>query len=83
MMTVGKVTCSFNSVCNLMAALRRERWPREQQETQVNGGGVQCVGGSLEFDTEKFAGVAQGSLTDDGVGKVGMDASVAFFVGLG
>jgi len=60
-----------------------ERGPREQREAQVNGGGVQRVGGGLEFDAEGFASVERGRLTDEGVGEVGKDAPVAFFVGIG
>ncbi len=60
-----------------------ERGPREQREAQVNGGGVQRVGGGLQFDGERFARVERGRLPDEGVGEIGKDAPVAFFVGIG
>ena len=60
-----------------------KRGPWKQRETQVNGGGVQRIGRSLEFEAEWFLGVECGGLLDEDVGEVGKDAPVAFFVGLG
>ena len=60
-----------------------KRGPRKQREAQVNGGGVQRIGGGLEFKTERFIGVEGGGLLDEDVGKVGKDAPVSFFVGVG
>ena len=60
-----------------------ERGPRKQREAQVNGGGVQRIGGGLEFNAERFIGVERGGLLDEDVGEVGEDAPVALFVGVG
>ncbi len=60
-----------------------EGGPREQREAQVNGGGIQRVGGGLEFDAERIVGVELDGLTDEGVGEVGKDAPVAIFIGIG
>lgn len=51
-----------------------EGGPGKQREAQVNGGGVQRVGGGLEFDAERFAGVERGGLLDEDLGEVGEDA---------
>jgi len=60
-----------------------KRGPRKQREAQVNGGGVQRVGGGLEFAAERFIGVERGGLLDKNLGEVGKDAPVPFFVGIG
>src|ERR1039457_3417886 len=60
-----------------------KRGPRKQREAQVNGGGVQRVGGGLEFAAERFLGVERGGLPDQPLGEVGVDAPVALFVGVG
>ena len=60
-----------------------KRGPRKQREAQVNGGGVQRIGSGLEFQAERFIGVERGGLLNEDVGKVGEDAPVAFFVGIG
>ena len=60
-----------------------KRGPRKQRETQVNGGGVQRIGGGLEFKTERFIGVKRGGLPDEDVGEIGKDAPVAIFIGIG
>ena len=60
-----------------------ERGPREQREAEVNGGGVQRVGGGLEFAGERIIGVEGGGLPDEDMGEVGEDAPVAIFVGVG
>lgn len=60
-----------------------KRGPRKQRETQVNGGGIQCIGGGLEFKTERLIGVKRGGLPDEDLGEVSEDAPVAIFVGVG
>src|ERR1017187_9359102 len=59
-----------------------EGGPGKQREAQVNGGGVQRVGGGLEFEAERFIGVERGGLLDEAVSEVGEDAPIAFFVGV-
>ena len=60
-----------------------ERGPRKQRQTQVNGGGVQRVGGGLKFDAPRIAGIEDGGLLDEDLSEVGEEAPVAFFVGVG
>ena len=59
-----------------------ELGPREQRETEVNGGGVQCIGGGFEVGEERVFGVERGGLRDEDLGEVGEDAPVALFVGI-
>jgi len=56
--------------------------PRKQRETEVNGGGVQRIGGGLEFKAERLIGVERGGLPDEDVGEIGKDTPVAIFVGI-
>jgi len=56
-----------------------KRGPRKQRKAQVNGGGVQRIGG-LEFKTERFIGVEHGGLLDVEVGKVSKNAPVPHFI---
>ena len=60
-----------------------KRSPWKKREAQVNGGGVQRIGCSLEFKAERFIGVESGSLLDEDMGEVSEDTPVAFFVGIG
>jgi len=60
-----------------------KRGPRKQRETEVNGGGVQRIGGGLEFKTERLIGVKRGGLPDEDLGEIGKDAPVAIFIGIG
>ncbi len=60
-----------------------KRGPRKEREAEVNGGGVQGIGGSLEFKTERLIGVKRGGLLDEDVGEIGKDAPVPIFVGIG
>ena len=54
--------------------------PREQRQTQIDGRGVQRVGGLFQLGAERFCGVEQSGLCDQDVGEIGEDAPVAFFV---
>ena len=58
-----------------------KRGPRKEREAQVNGGGVQRIGGDLEFKAKGFIGAERGGLPDEDLGEVGKDAPVALFVG--
>ncbi len=60
-----------------------KRGPRKERETEVNGGGVQRIGGGLEFKAERFIGVKRGGLPDEDLGEIGKDAPVAIFIGIG
>ncbi len=58
-----------------------ESRPRKKREAEVNGGGVQRIGGGLEFKAERLIGVKRGGLLDEYLGEVGKDAPVPPFVG--
>ena len=58
-----------------------KRGPRKEREAEVNGGGVQRIGGGLEFKTKGFIGIERGGLLDELLGKIGEDAPVPLFVG--
>ena len=58
-----------------------ERGPRKERKAEVNGGGVQRIGGGLEFKAERFIGVERGGLLDEHLGEIGDDAPVPLFVG--
>lgn len=60
-----------------------EGGPRKQREAQVNGGGIQRIGGGLDFRTEWFIGVECGGLPDEDVGEVGENTPVSVFIGIG
>jgi len=60
-----------------------KRGPRKERETEVNGGGVQRIGGGLEFKMERLIGVKRGGLPDEHLGEIGKDAPVAVFIGIG
>lgn len=57
--------------------------PREAREAQVNGGGIQRVGGGLEIGAERVFGVKRGGLGDEDLGEAGKEAPVALLVGIG
>jgi hypothetical protein len=62
---------------------RTEICPREYRQTQVDGGGIQgidCVG---ELHAERVVGVELSRLRNERLGKLGMNAPVACFVGIG
>ena len=58
-----------------------KRSPRKEREAEVNGGGVQRIGGGLEFKAKGFIGVERGGLLDEDLGEIGKDAPVPLFVG--
>ena len=57
--------------------------PREEREAEIDGGGVQCISILFQFDSKGFVGVKSQSLLNQHLSKVGEDAPVAFFVGVG
>ena len=57
--------------------------PREEREAQIDGGGVQCISLLFQFDSKRFVGVKSQSFLNQHLSKVGKDAPVAFFVGVG
>jgi hypothetical protein len=60
-----------------------ELGPREQRQAQIDGGGVQGVGGLFQLGAERFVGVERTGLFDQHVGEIGEDAPVSPFVRVG
>lgn len=59
-----------------------ELGPREKGETQIDGSGVQSIGGLIQFDSEGIVGVEVTSLADEDLGKVGIDSPISDLVGM-
>jgi len=66
--------------CGFMFAERR---PGKQGQTQVDCGGIESVGGSIEIDTEIFIGIQGPCLGDQDLTEVGVNSPVTFFICLG
>jgi len=60
-----------------------KRGPGKEREAEVNGGGVQGIGGGLEFKQERLIGVEGSGLLDEHLSEIGKDTPVAVFVGVG
>src|SRR6516162_6642156 len=60
-----------------------EGGPGKQRQAQVDGGGVQGIGGLLDFGRQRFVRVESGSLLNEHLSKVAKDAPIAQFVGIG
>ena len=56
---------------------------REDREAEIDGGGVKCLSILFQFDFKGFVGVKSRNLLNQHLSKVGEDAPVAFFVGVG
>lgn len=57
--------------------------PRKERQAQVDGGGVQRIGGLLKFRGKGLVGVEGGGLLHEHLGEIGEEAPVACFVGIG
>ena len=57
--------------------------PREECQTQIDGGRVQCVGRLFQVHCETIVGIELPCSTDQHLGKVGVYPPVACFVGVG
>lgn len=57
--------------------------PRKKRQTQVDRGRIEGIDGVLQFESQLFAGIESPGLTDEDLGKVGIDAPIASFVGVG
>ena len=64
------------------ALVGSELGPREKGETQIDGGGVQSIGGLIQFDSEGIVGVEATSLANEDLGKVGIDSPISDLVGM-
>ena len=59
-----------------------ELGPWEKGKTQIDGGGVQSIGGLIQFDSEGIVGVEATSLANEDLGKVGIDSPISDLVGM-
>src|SRR4030042_6825229 len=59
-----------------------ELGPWEKGETQIDGSGVQSIGGLIQFDSEGIVGVEATSLANEDLGKVGIDSPISDLVGM-
>ena len=59
-----------------------ELGPWEKGETQIDSGGVQSIGGLIQFDSEGIVGVEATSLANEDLGKVGIDSPISDLVGM-
>jgi len=57
--------------------------PREDRQTQIDGGGIQGIDDIVEAQSQVLVGRERLSDADQGVGKVGIHPPVAPFVGFG
>jgi hypothetical protein len=57
--------------------------PRKQRQAQIDGAGIQSIDGFVELDTEIFIDVKRSGLLNEQLGKIGVDASISIFVGIG
>ena len=62
---------------------RAKRCPRKQRQAQIDGGGVERISGVLQLDAQAVAGVKLPCLCDQVLGKLGMNAPISEFVGIG
>lgn len=60
-----------------------ERRPGKEGQAQVDCGGIESVGGSIEFDTEFFIGIQGSCLGDQNLAEVGVHSPVTFLIRLG
>ncbi len=60
-----------------------ESGPRKERQAQVDGCGVQCIGGLLKLGGKRFVGVESGGLLNEDLSEIGEDAPVARLVGVG
>ena len=54
----------------------------EKRKTQIDGGGVQIIGGLIQFDSEGIVGVKATGLPNEDLGKVGIDSPISDLVGM-
>ena len=57
--------------------------PGEKRKTQIDGGGVEGIGGLVQFDSEGIAGIKTSSPANQDMGKVGIDSPIPHLVGMG
>ena len=57
--------------------------PWKQGKTQIDGAGIEDLGGLVELDAKGVSGVQRSRVADEHVNKLGIDAPIAVFVGPG
>jgi len=57
--------------------------PRKDTQAEVDGGGVQCVGGLFQFHRELIAGIELSGYLNQVHREIGVDVPIARFVGVG
>ena len=57
--------------------------PREEGQAQIDGGGIESVDGLFQIDGQRFARIQLAGAGNENVREIGVDAPVAFLVGLG
>ena len=62
---------------------RAKRRPREQRQTQIDGGRVQCIDGVVQFQAQGFGGVQLPCNSNQRLGELAVQAPVAALVGIG
>jgi len=72
------------SICNLDGAFAlAEYGPRKKRQTQIDRRRIEGIDGVLQFQSQVCVGVKSPGLGDEDLGKVGIDAPIASFVGVG
>lgn len=56
--------------------------PRKKSQTQVDGGGVQCIDAVIQLDTEWFLSIEPSGLADQYLRKVGINAPISNLIGV-
>ena len=61
---------------------RAKRRPVKNRQAEIDGGRVQRIHGTVEFQIERFVGIQQTRLSDQHLGKLEVNAEVAALVGV-
>jgi len=64
------------------AFVNSELGPGKKREAEIDGGGVQGIGGLIQFDTEGIGGVEVARLADENLCKGGVDSPISDLVGM-
>jgi hypothetical protein len=62
---------------------RTKQRPWKDRQAQVDGGGIECIDGVVEFEPQILVGIERAGHADQGLGEIGVDAPVTPFVGPG
>src|SRR5215472_9922236 len=81
-MKVGMWPRRSSSVCSLCLG-RAEHRPRKYRQTQIDSRGVERVDSFLQIDAEGLLRIQRSGDADQALGKIGIDAPVAYRVGIG